>query len=46
MRDVENLILEVERRLARGEARIKYLTVENELVKKLEALEREAKYRN
>lgn len=36
----------VERRLARAEARIKYLTAENELLKKLEALEREAKYRN
>ncbi len=36
----------VERRLAKAEARIKYLTAENELLKKLEALEREAKYRN
>ncbi|MGE6556177.1 hypothetical protein [Exiguobacterium artemiae] len=36
----------VERRLAKAEAQIKYLTAENELLKKLEALEREAKYRN
>lgn len=36
----------VERRLVKAEARIKYLTAENELPKKLEALEREAKYRN
>lgn len=36
----------VKRRLARAEARIKYLTAENELLRKLEALEREAKYRN
>lgn len=46
MRDVENQILMVDRRLARAEARIKYLTAENELLKKLEALEREEKYRN
>lgn len=54
MRDVENQILEVdrkkndsvERRLAKAEARIKYLTAENELLKKLDALEREAKHRN
>ncbi|MGX1264090.1 transposase [Rossellomorea marisflavi] len=36
----------VERRLAKAEARIKYLTAENELLKKLEALEREAKHRH
>jgi len=36
----------VKRRLAKAEAQIKYLTAENELLKKLEALEREAKYRN
>jgi hypothetical protein len=36
----------VERRLAKAEARITYLTAENELLKKFEALERKAKYRN
>lgn len=36
----------IERLLEKAEARIKYLTAENELLKKLEALEREAKHRS
>lgn len=36
----------MERRLAKAEARIKYLTVENELLKKLEKLEGQAKHTN
>ncbi len=36
----------MERRLAKAEARIKYLTVENELLKKLEKLEGRAKHTN
>ncbi|OGX77781.1 transposase [Exiguobacterium sp. SH31] len=36
----------MERRLAKAEARIKYLTAENELLKKLEKLEGQAKHTN
>ncbi len=36
----------MERRLAKAEARIKYLTAENELLKKLEQLEGQAKHPN
>ena len=36
----------MEKRLAKAEARIKYLTAENELLKKLEKLEGQAKHTN
>ncbi|PKH36178.1 transposase, partial [Planococcus sp. MB-3u-09] len=38
--------LSAEKKLEKAEARIKYLEAENELLKKLEALERQAKKRS